>query len=200
MGRRSTSSPRCSSSPVSSRSSGVNLHIQLLGTPRINEGWLERRLKNADERRAFLKLMGNVQWLLRRRGRGVARLEAGERRCSVITRAIGLAEFLNPPRLGAWPPLKNLPTGRPYNRAGLLVPRKWRYTSKLHGELVTLAHGVPDGQLDQTALRTLFPHQEAAARQPEGVTSVEVDGSVFATASPLMLNAEQIDAARRIRD
>lgn len=172
---------------------GLNLHIELLGTPRINEGWLERRLKNTDDRKAFLRLIGNIsassddeaeEWLDWRQGAQLLSHYYGD----------WLAEPLDPSKLGAWPPLKDLPKDGLYNRAGLLVPRKWRYTNKLHGELINLAHDVRDEQLDQTALRTLFPHQKIARNTLEADSSVESDNSALAAASPLMLNAEQIDA------
>lgn len=173
--------------------SGLNLHLELLGAPRINEGWLERRLKNADERRAFLTLMGNAsasgddeaeEWLDWKQG------------AQLLTHYYGdwLAEPLDSARLGSFPPLKELPRDGLYNRAGLLVPRKWRYTNKLHGELITLAHEVPDDQLDETALCTMFPHREATRRGPGEEGGAEADGSALTTATPLMLNAEQFAA------
>ncbi len=134
----------------------VNLHIELLGAPRINEGWLERRLKNTEERRAFLRLIGNYsassddeaeEWLDWKQGAQLLSHYYGD----------WLMEPLDPSRLGAWPPLKDLGSDGLYNRAGLLVPRKWRYTNKLHGELITLAHEVQDEQLDETALRRCLP-------------------------------------------
>lgn len=179
--------------PCKFKIAGVNLHIEFLGTPRINEGWLERRLKNTEERKAFLTLMGNIsassddeaeEWLDWNQGAQLLNHYYGD----------WLAEPLDPSRLGAWPPLKDLPKDGIYNRAGLLIPRKWRYTSKLHGELITLAHEVQDEQLDQTALRTLFPHQETAYSKLIREVSTEGDNLTLATASPLMLNAEQNDA------
>lgn len=179
--------------PCKFKITGVNLHIELLGTPRINEGWLERRLKNADERKAFLTLMGNIsassddeaeEWLDWKQGAQLLNHYYGN----------WLVEPLDPSRLGAWPPLQDLQEDGIYNRAGLLVPRKWRYTSKLHGELITLAHEVQDEQLDQTALHTLFPHQESVHTRPAREDTAEGADLMLATASPLMLNAEQNDA------
>jgi hypothetical protein len=37
---------------------GTEIELQLLGPIRTNEGWLERRLKNVDERKSFLELRG----------------------------------------------------------------------------------------------------------------------------------------------
>ena len=44
--------------PCRAKMDGKHLDLEAVGPIRINEGWLERRLKNVDERRTFLELCG----------------------------------------------------------------------------------------------------------------------------------------------
>ena len=44
--------------PCRTQLHGTDLELESVGPVRINEGWLERRLKNVDERRTFLELCG----------------------------------------------------------------------------------------------------------------------------------------------
>ncbi len=46
--------------PCRTQIQGTDISISPIGSIRINEGWLERRLKNVEERRAFLELCGLV--------------------------------------------------------------------------------------------------------------------------------------------
>lgn len=170
-----------------------DIQLEFLGSPRINEGWLERRFRNVEERKAFLTLVGNAT--------ADRDDEIGEqlnwKQCAQLLNHYYQdweVEPLDPTRLASWPPLSNLSKDGIYNRAGLLVPRKLRYTNRLYEELTQLAHYISDDMLDRTALRTVFPHQLRKSSQPLNEQDCEDDSTTFtalSTASPLMLNAEQ---------
>lgn len=180
--------------PCRASMDGTDLCIKPIGSIRINEGWLERRLKNVDERRAFLELCGIDS---------VTDTSIESTSWAECARLLNhfypdwCAETLNPKRVSSSPALVELSKDGIYNRAGLIVPRKWKFTGGLYRELIRLSNEITDGELDRTALTHFFPHHAATKpsrpsdRSDETVTSEALIGS-----QALRLNHEQMLAAR----
>jgi len=167
---------------------GKSLRLQPLGQLRINEGWLERRLKDVEQRKAFLTLcglgdsngtnaMGNsLQW---------------SELASLLQHYYHdwCVEKLDSRSIKATPSLQTLSADGIYNRATLIIPKSWRYTKRLHDELLNLSHFVTDEELDRTSLRYVFPHKSPAGKLPQKNTvadTQEVVGAFVPT-----LNREQ---------
>ena len=148
------------------------LTVQPLGQVRLNEGWLERRLKNLDERRAFFELCG----LSGENDSFAAPTQAAE--WTDVAELIQhyypkwCVERLNPRSLSSGLRLKDLAQDGLYNRAALIFPRSFKYTKRLHEELLELAHRVPDEDLEQSSIRWLFKSNSPI---PKGELSKKAD-------------------------
>lgn len=173
---------------------GTQLDLEAIGSIRVNEGWLERRLKNVDERRVFLELCG-VESVS---DEGVNETTWAE--CGRLLNHFypdWCAERLDTSCTCSTPSLERISKDGIYNRASLIIPRKWKYTGGLYKELVALANEISDDQLDRTSLSKLFPNTP-----PSKPTTAESD--VVGTESPisvigsqaLSLNHEQMLANR----
>jgi len=150
--------------PVEFEICQTNLRLRLLGPIRINDGWLEKRLSDPEERRVFLELCG------------LDLDESDERAAESFYRSFrpfcGLLshfypswcqETLDVSRLTTGPEMKQLRQDGIYNRAALFLPGKLQYTGRLHQELLRLAWYTPDEDFDRSALRHVFPHKPSAA-------------------------------------
>ncbi len=179
--------------PCRTQLRGTDLELESVGPVRINEGWLERRLKNVDERRTFLELCGVDS----ASDDGINSTTWSE--CARLLNHFypdWQVETLDPNRISSSPSLASLQKDGIYNRAGLIIPKKWKFTGGLYRELLKLANETPDDQLDQSALKHFFPHQPASPKQSNGEQenhsnhSPEVVG-----AQVLTLNNEQMVAS-----
>lgn len=165
---------------------GTALQLQAAGSIRINEGWLERRLPNIEERRAFVELCG-----ISEDSDADADLDRFENRDPWAEYARLLQHYypnwciepLNSRQLSASPALEKISRDGIYNRAGLVLSRAWKYTKRLYNELIELGSFMPDEQLDGTALCRLFPNQPTKTAFPNSLNvgnrekSIEVIGA-----------------------
>jgi hypothetical protein len=169
---------------------GTQLDLEAIGSIRVNEGWLERRLKNVDERRAFLELCGVDS---------IGNDGVNETTWAECARLLNhfypdwCAERLDTSRTCSTPSLESISKDGIYNRASLIIPRKWKYTGGLYKELLALANEIPDEQLDRTSLSKLFPNtppSKSASTETDqytGESTISVIGS-----QTLSLNHEQM--------
>jgi very-short-patch-repair endonuclease len=185
---------------------GTELELESVGPVRINEGWLERRLKNIDERRTFLELCGVDS----ASDDGINSASWSE--CARLLNHFypdWQVETLDPGRVQSSPSLACLTKDGIYNRAGLIIPKKWKFTGGLYKELLKLANETPDEQLDKSVLRHFFPHDGKASRQDFRPATDDENPRLFASpvaedvdppdvigAQVLTLNHEQLAAAR----
>ncbi|MCL4202113.1 MAG: AAA family ATPase [Pirellulaceae bacterium] len=164
--------------PVAFEIDRTSLHLRALGQVRINDGWLERRLKNSEDRRVFLELCGfDIE------ESDFASSEPHYRSfapfCDLLSHyyAKWCADVLDIRRLRSSPSMSHLQNDGIYNRAALFVPGKWRYTARLHDELLKLAWQVTDDELDHSALAHVFPHAACKPSvlnlHPRGASRVE---------------------------
>ena len=174
---------------------GTDLNLEAAGPIRVNEGWLERRLKNMDERRTFLELCG-VDSL---GDDGVNSTSWSE--CARLLNHFypdWCVEKLETRRMQSLPSLSALVKDGIYNRAGLIVPKKWKFTGGLYREILTLANETPDGELDRSALIYFFPHERPSTgneiRQPMPDGARENPSLIGSQV--LTLNHEQMLASR----
>src|SRR5690606_13557909 len=106
-------------------------------------------------------------------------------------------ETLDPVRIQSSPSLASLEKDGIYNRAGLIIPKKWKFTGGLYKELLKLANEVPVDHLDSSALVHFFPHEAARAKLDSGTAPISaVDVPAIVGAQVLTLNHEQMTASR----
>lgn len=154
--------------PFRVKINGTHLDLESIGSIRINEGWLERRLKNVDERRVFLELCGTDS---------IVEDGVNEATWSECGRLLNhfypdwCVERLDTNSTCSTPPFASIGKDGIYNRASLIIPRKWKFTGSLYKELIALANEIPDEELDRTSLELLFPH--TSAQQPSSDASVK---------------------------
>ena len=84
-------------------------------------------------------------------------------------------EALDPGRVQSSPSLSSLQKDGIYNRAGLIIPKKWKFTGGLYKELLKLANETSDEQLDKSALRHFFPCDVAKTRSWEAEQQPDFD-------------------------
>lgn len=146
--------------PVEFEIEHTDLHLRLLGPIRINDGWLEKRLSNVDDRRVFLELCGLDLDESDQTG-DEPFYRSFRPFCELLNRFYPdwCREPLEVRRLTTGTSMRQLRQDGIYNRAALFLPGKWRYTERLHKELLDLAWRTPDEDLDRTALRHVFPHK-----------------------------------------
>ncbi len=171
---------------------GTSLHLQAAGSVRINEGWLERRLPNVEQRRAFIELCDVSD-------DGDAEVQDPWIQYARLLQHFypdWCAEPINPNQLTTAPSLARIAEDGVYNRAGLILSRAWRYTKRLYNELVEIGSFVSDEELDRTALTRLFPCQ------PPPSTDVFEDesGSALSGIQLPSLNHEQREACEAAAD
>jgi very-short-patch-repair endonuclease len=173
---------------------GTQLNLEAIGSIRINEGWLERRLKNVDERRAFLELCG-VDSIS---DDGINETSWAE--CARLLNHFypdWCAERLDTGCTCSMPPLEKISKDGIYNRASLIIPRKWKYTGGLYKELMALANEVPDDQLDRTSLTRLFPYTPPNQSTQNTLNSSCDDSPISVVGSQVLsLNHEQMLATK----
>ena len=171
---------------------GTSLHLQAAGSVRINEGWLEKRLPNVEQRRAFIELCDISE-------DGDAEVQDPWVQYARLLQHFypdWCAEPINPNQLTATPPLNQIAEDGVYNRAGLILSRAWRYTKRLYNELVEIGSFIPDEALDRTALTRLFPHDP-----PHSPDLSEIDsGSGLSGVQLPSLNHEQREACEAAAD
>jgi very-short-patch-repair endonuclease len=172
----------------------LELDLQAIGSIRINEGWLERRLKNVEERRVFLELcqidsssdddVNATSWT----------------ECARLISHFypdWCAERLDTSGTSSTPSLESITRDGIYNRACLIIPRKWKYTGSLYKELISLANEIPDDQLDGTSLVYFFPHQPTDQLNPtNSEASTDALSNSLVGSQVLQLNHEQMLAAK----
>ena len=180
--------------PCRARLDATELELEAVGPIRVNEGWLERRLKDLDQRRTFLELCGTDS--------------GGEDGINATTwyecaRLLShfyhdwCAENLDTNQLRSTPPLVELKKDGIYNRAGLFLSKKLKYTSKLYGELLELANEIPDHLLDQSALAQFFPHGSGEPLESQSAESrEEAESPNLVGAQVLTMNHEQLQATK----
>ncbi len=176
--------------PFRVKINGTQLDLEAIGSIRINEGWLERRLKNVSERRAFLELCG-IDSIS---DDGVNQTTWAE--CARLLNHFypeWCVERLDSSCTNSTPPLERISKDGIYNRASLIIPRKWKYTGGLYKELLTLANEIPDELLDRSSLTKLFPNippsKSESTKPDEFVRESQI--SVIG-AQTLSLNYEQM--------
>jgi very-short-patch-repair endonuclease len=137
------------------------LHLQPVGPVEINHGWLERRFAKPDDRRVFMELIGLDR---------PERDEEGEPEPPATACLSDLQqslfhcykewwkEFADPTHPSTTPPLQEIDSRGVYNRVVLMGQPGLKYSGRLYAELLWLAQRARDEDLDQTALRLLFPH------------------------------------------
>lgn len=174
--------------------SGTTLSLSAAGTVRVNEGWLERRLPNIEQRRSFVELCGNLEgWDLSRPGSESPWIEFA--RLLQHFYPNWCVETLNPRQLSNASALSSISSDGVYNRAGLVLSRAWRFTKRLYKELQELASFTPDEALDKTALVRLFPNSSPTreGRRDVSKTSDAKHSNVIGAQVP-SLNYEQTKA------
>jgi len=146
--------------PVEFEIDQTDLHLRLLGPIRINDGWLEKRLSNVDDRRVFLELCGLDLDESDQSG-DESFYRSFRPFCDLLAHfyPAWCREPLDVRRLTTGPAIRQLRQDGIYNRAALFLPGKWRYTERLHKELLDLAWRTSDDDLDRSALRHVFPHK-----------------------------------------
>ena len=180
--------------PCRTKLNGTDLELESVGPVRINEGWLERRLKNIDERRTFLELCG----VDTASDEGISSTSWSE--CARLLNHFypdWNVETLDPGRIQSIPCLADLQQDGIYNRAALVIPKKWKFTGGLYKELLKLANDTSDDQLDGSALRLFFPHVGPDSRLPlpEQIGLPEARSNVVGS-QVLTLNHEQMAASQ----
>jgi len=140
--------------------------------PDINLKWLEHAFgRNPQRQRSFLSACGFLN-----RGQPndeIPTLEKGECSPGLDNLAATISSYMperviEPLRLEAVPntPLSDrFPTGI-YNRAVLMLARRTKYTKTLLKEIEAIEK-TPDDELDRTALRYIFAHNDGADRSAE---------------------------------
>ncbi|MGB7328264.1 MAG: AAA domain-containing protein [Rubripirellula sp.] len=179
--------------PCRAKMDGTHLDLEAVGPIRINEGWLERRLKNVDERRTFLELCGVDS----AGDDGVNSTSWSE--CARLLNHFypdWCAEKLDSVHMQSSPTLKELQKDGIYNRAGLIVPKKWKFTGGLYKELHSLANEIPDDSLDQSALVHFFPHQRGSSMVSQNAAVAVTEQPAVIGSQVLTLNHEQMLASR----
>ncbi len=173
---------------------GTDLYLEAVGPVRINEGWLERRLKNVDQRRTFLELCGVDS----ASDEGINSTSWSE--CARLLNHFypdWQVETLDPGRIQSSPSLSSLSKDGIYNRAGLIIPKKWKFTGGLYRELLKLANETSDEQLDNSALGCFFPHDAARTKPVSDIDAESCDSFPDVVgAQVLTLNHEQMVASR----
>ncbi len=170
------------------------LDLEAVGSIRINEGWLERRLKNVDERRAFIELCA----IDLDTDDGTNQTNWSD--CAQLLNHFypdWCVERLDTNNTASTPSLTRLTKDGIYNRACLIAPPKSTYVKRLYRELLTLANDTPDNQLDQTALVHIFPHTPVDRPGPaEPSVSTDVSEIDVVGSQALSLNHEQMQATK----
>ena len=148
--------------PVEFEIDQTELRLRLLGPIRINDGWLEKRFSNADDRRVFLELCGLDLDESDQSG-DEPFYRSFRPFCDLLSHfyPTWCREPLDVRWLTTGSAIRQLRQDGIYNRAALFLPGRWRYTERLHKELLDLAWKTPDDDLDHTALRHVFPHKPA---------------------------------------
>jgi very-short-patch-repair endonuclease len=175
--------------PVEFEIDQMQLHLRLLGPIRINDGWLEKRLSNVDDRRVFLELCGQDLDTSDRAG-DEPFYRSFRPFCDLLAHfyPTWCMERLDVRWLTTGSAVQQLQQDGIYNRAALFLPGKWRYTERLHRELLDLAWNIRDEDLDRSALRHVFPHK-SPRRTKEPVHSIEGRNSTSNSDSPIPLDA-----------
>lgn len=198
--------------PVEYVIDGDALHLTPTAGWDVNHGWLQKRFKQADDRRSFLELCG-LQI-------GASEEDADElndagaydpRSITDLCESLKLfykdwwQEPLLLHQLDLEPGFDKIRNTGFYNRAVLIGEKKLKYTFRLHGELLQLANPskVDDRDLDQSALAHLFPHQrptqktDNAGRREAVLSQPAADEMLPPPAELEPLNEEQRQACER---
>jgi len=175
------------------------LYLMPVGPVVVNHGWLEKRFKKAEDRRIFSELVG---------------LDRPERDDEDGHRSVALPGFrevvdslfhsfrdwwkehpdINTPN--TTPGFHEISDRGLRNRAVLMAQPRLKYSGRLYEELLWLARKATDQDLDRSALRHLFPHQQptdetAEVHPPDGEAERRTD---VAECEPL--NDQQQEACR----
>lgn len=149
-----------------------------------NHGWLESKFHNPDDRRLFLELCG----LQRPSADDEGNTSDPEMLLPSLPNLMAAVRTYYPDwwreagdlrQLSSEPKLATIQRSGTYNRAVLIAPRQLKYTARVYRELLRLADHVPDEQLDVSAFRHLFPHQQPLAPAP---ISKDLSGKVGGSA------------------
>jgi len=140
------------------------LNLQPVGPVEINHGWLEGRFTRADDRQAFVEVIG-----LEHPERDTED-DAAEPMAAPTFSDLHVAMAHTCPNdwrepsdlrhLQGAPSLQELSESGLYNRAVLMAQPALKYSGRLYRELLWLAEKADDEDLDGTSLRYLFPHDE----------------------------------------
>jgi very-short-patch-repair endonuclease len=167
------------------------LMLRQRGAIRANDKWLERRFKDAEQRRHFLELCGLHGVADKPQEHSPSDLSFSELVKQLQRFYPGdCQEQLNVDRIAVGPPLQSASSDGIYNRAVLVAPGKMKFTERLYRELLTLAHETPDKELDASVLGAFFPSKTP---QQDHVSQATTDTS-FISFTPL--NEEQRAACK----
>jgi len=169
--------------PVKATDGDHSLLIKQDGVVMPNQKWLDDRFRKPDNRNAFLKFVGILN------AEEDEDTVQGDRRVGVLAEKIGrylgdrLKESIRLDSCSS-PDWKTAEPGI-YNTCILSVGGRYKYTKSLMSELRYIANDIPDEQLDQTALASLFPHQEVKGKSHVEGESPLLNNSFIAGVDPL---------------
>ena len=172
----------------------IHGHLQLTaeGSLLPNSNWLAKRFRNFDERQSFLRFIEMEQ---------DPESDDGERRnqssgmahvASLIGTYFGsdVKEAIAPAQLSNTVDWKRKKPGI-YNSCILVLGGKNQFSRSLLRELRTIADDLSDAELDRSALRFVFPHDQPAEEPPEP------EKAAAAVVSLQYVNDEQHDAIEK---
>ena len=173
------------------------LYLQPVSPVEINHGWLERRFRQADDRRVFMEVCGLES--LEPDDESGTRLQSVPGFPDVCyslfqTYRDWWREPLDLDDLQSAPSLAELDQRGVYNRAVLISQPTLKFSHRLHQELLWLAREADDEELDKTALRHLFPHREPGS--PSDPPAPVASPPICDVAEYEGLNKEQREACR----
>ncbi|MEI6892169.1 MAG: AAA domain-containing protein [Pontiella sp.] len=149
--------------PVKATDGDHSLLMEQDGVVMPNQKWLDDRFRKPDDRNALLRYLGILN------ADEDEDSVRGERRVGVLAEKIG--RYLGDKLQGSirldscsTPDWESAEPGI-YNTCILSVGGRYKYTKSLMSELRYIANDVSDEQLDQTALASLFSHQELKNKQ-----------------------------------
>lgn len=169
------------------------LELHPVSGPELNQQWLEKKFRDRDRRQGLLDAL---DILPSPRTPDADEDEAVLEPLLVPSLDECLARLFDQTQ-GMWrepgdiamlrsdPPLQSIQQSGIYNRAILAKLPELKYAKRLQRELIHIAEKATDEELEQTALRVLFP--SGARREPEARAGEQI-------AEPVLLNGDQREA------
>ncbi len=171
------------------------------GGVEVNHRWLESRFRDAAERKEFLANVGLLspeEWDEEEESpRSLRTVSLAEATMRLRTRYPSWwkesGDFTDPPEA---PRLDRVKESGVYCRLILVQQQELKYGGRLYKELMKLADQTSDEDLDQTALRWLFPHSPRV--ESSAIPSNNVQAPMVVPPPSLKpINPEQTEAIRR---